>query len=43
VTVGATSVGQSPPMYVGGVDPGSTITIGRETLSLSMLTRAVSR
>jgi predicted acyl esterase len=45
VYLGATSTVQSPndALYLDGVQPGSSITIGRETLTLSSLTRAVSR
>ncbi len=45
VTLGATSLAQSPsnPLYLGDVQPGSSITIGRETLTLSVLKRTVSR
>ena len=44
VYLGATSTVQSSAdaLYLDGVPPGSSITIGRETLKLSMLTRAVS-
>jgi alpha-beta hydrolase superfamily lysophospholipase len=45
VSVGATSLGQpaGKPLYVADVPAGSSITIGRETLRLSVLRRAVSR
>jgi len=45
VYLGATSTVQSSSdaLYLDGVQPGSSITIGRETLTLSMLTKAVSR
>ena len=45
VYLGATSTVQSSAdaLYLDDVQPGSSITIGRETLSLSVLTRAVSR
>jgi hypothetical protein len=45
VYLGATSTVQSTndALYLDGVQPGSSITIGRETLTLSSLTRAVSR
>ena len=45
VYVGATSTVQSSAdaLYLDGVQPGSSITIGRETLDLSVLTKAVSR
>jgi alpha-beta hydrolase superfamily lysophospholipase len=45
VYLGATSTVQnsSDALYLDDVQPGSSITIGRETLSLSVLTRAVSR
>jgi alpha-beta hydrolase superfamily lysophospholipase len=45
VTLGATSLAQSPSngLYLGDVQPGSTITIGRATLTLSVLKQTVSR
>jgi hypothetical protein len=45
VYLGATSTVQSTSdaLYLDGVQPGSSITIGRETLTLSSLTRAISR
>jgi len=45
VYVGATSTVQNSAdaLYLDGVQPGSSITIGRETLNLSVLTKAVSR
>ena len=45
VYLGATSTVQSSAdaLYLDGVQPGSSITIGRETLDLSVLTKAVSR
>ncbi|HUJ91084.1 MAG TPA: hypothetical protein VLW05_00175, partial [Gaiellaceae bacterium] len=45
VTLGATSTVQSSAnaLYLDDVQPGSSITIGRETLKLSVLTKAVSR
>ena len=45
VYLGATSTVQSSAdvLYLEGVQPGSSITIGRETLGLSVLTKAVSR
>jgi pimeloyl-ACP methyl ester carboxylesterase len=45
VYLGATSLVQDPgdALYIGDVQPGSSITIGRETVKLSVLTRAVSR
>ncbi len=45
VYVGATSTVQNSAdaLYLDGVQPGSSITIGRETLDLSVLTKAVSR
>jgi ABC-2 type transport system ATP-binding protein len=44
VHLGATSTVQSSAdaLYLDGVQPGSSITIGRETLTLSVLTKAVS-
>jgi len=45
VYLGGTSLVQDPgdALYIGDVQPGSSITIGRETVKLSVLTRAVSR
>jgi len=45
VSVGATSLGQPSgnPLYAADVPAGASITIGRETLRLSVLKRAVSR
>jgi alpha-beta hydrolase superfamily lysophospholipase len=45
VYLGATSTVQNSAdaLYLDGVQPGSSITIGRETLDLSVLTKAVSR
>jgi alpha-beta hydrolase superfamily lysophospholipase len=45
VYLGATSTVQasSDALYLDDVQPGSSITIGRETLTLSVLTKAVSR
>jgi len=45
VYLGATSTVQSSAdaLYLDDVQPGSSITIGRETLALSVLTKAVSR
>ncbi len=45
VTLGSTSLGQSPAnaLYLAAVQPGAQITIGRATLRLSVLTKAVSR
>jgi len=45
VTLGATSTVQASAnaLYLDDVQPGSSITIGRMTLKLSMLTKAVSR
>ena len=45
VTLGATSTVQSSAnaLYLDDVQPGSSVTIGRETLKLSVLTKAVSR
>jgi branched-chain amino acid transport system substrate-binding protein len=44
ITLGATSVVQSPSnaLYLDDVQPGSSITIGRSTLKLSVLARPVS-
>jgi esterase/lipase len=45
VYLGATSTVQNSDdaLYLDGVQPGASITIGRETLALSVLTKAVSR
>jgi alpha-beta hydrolase superfamily lysophospholipase len=45
ITLGATSVVQSPAdaLYLDDVQPGSSISIGRETLKLSVLKKTVSR
>jgi hypothetical protein len=45
VTIGATSTVQSSAnaLYLDDVQPGSSITIGRMTLKLSVLQKAVSR
>jgi len=45
VTIGATSTAQSSAnaLYLDDVQPGSSITIGRETLKLSVLQKAVSK
>lgn len=45
VTLGSTSLGQSPndALYLSSVQPGAQITIGRATLRLSVLVKAVSR
>ena len=43
--LGSTSLAQSPAnaLYLAAVQPGAQITIGRATLKLSVLTKAVSR
>jgi alpha-beta hydrolase superfamily lysophospholipase len=45
VTLGSTSLGQNPAnaLYLSAVQPGAEITIGRATLRLSVLSKAVSR
>jgi esterase/lipase len=45
LTLGSTSLGQNPAnaLYLSAVQPGAEITIGRATLRLSVLTKAVSR
>jgi len=45
LTLGSTSLGQNPgnALYLASVQPGAQITIGRATLRLSVLAKAVSR